>query len=242
MRKPVITRRDMIYNGFTISDYMVIERIERGSVIDIASFFSETPGKNGQQFLGSKRGAKQINVEGRIFGHEWQEIEKTASMIASKIHLKKPAELKLRDSILTDLAILDGSMGIVRVKNTALIKMTFTNPSGLRYGDAYKVNVASGQTVELFNGGTEDADLLISGSISQTTAEIMNVDTGERMGFVDLKTGEQIKLNSFEMSCIGESARKGMALDAAWVKLHPGGNRIKITGLNIAIEWRDTWM
>lgn len=244
MRKPRITRKDMIFDGFAVSDYLVIEKIERGSVIDVASFFKSIPGRNGQIMMGNKRNAKTITVKGRLFpfGAEYHEVEKTASLIASKLYTDTPKELILRDSILTEKAILDGAMAIERKFDIAEITMRFANLTGLKYGQKHSAEIKSGETLTLFNAGTEDADLYIHGETTNASAEIKNVKTAESMRFVALAMNEQITIDSEARICTGLTARKGLTFDSVWLKIHPGENIINATGLTATLEWRDTWM
>lgn len=244
MRKPRITRKDMIFDGFAVSDYMIIERIERGSVIDVASFFKSIPGRNGQILMGNKRNAKTITVKGRLFpfGEEYHEVEKTASMIAARLYTDTPRELILRDSILTENAILDGPMAIERITDIAGITMNFVNPSGLKYGERHNAEIRSGESLTLFNEGTADADIYIYGKTSSVSAEILNVKTAERMKFNSLTINEAMTINTETKICTGTSIRKGMTFDSSWIRLHPGENTISFFGIEAHMEWRDTWM
>lgn len=242
IRKPLITRQDLTFNDFLISNYMVIESIERNSVIGVTNYLSDIPSKTGQLLLGHKRNAKLITIYGRIYGNSWFEIEKTASLIAAHLATNEPKELKARDSLLTDLVIFDGEMELTRKNNTAEIIINFINLSGLRYGDKHELILTPENTIKVYNTGTTNADLKITGSAISEKIIIENKSNQTTMQIINVTVNEKFELNSADKTCTGDSVRKGLTLTSDWINLLPGENEIYINGAEAKISWRDTWM
>lgn len=242
MKVPQISLKDFEFNHFAFSEYLVVEDIRRKQAIDVSNIWTEIPGNQGQLFLYNHLKGKRIEVTCRLLWEKWLDLDMAVSFLASKLYTNEPKELFLRDSVLSEFAIVDGSVEAERHGNTLLLTITFINPTGLRYGQLLEQEFDKDTTLEIFNNGTTNADFIVKATIDGSTASIARADSTHRLKWQKLTKGELLEINTKYRTCKGKSARKGLTLDSRFFTLQSGVNNLEFKGLTGVVSWRNTWI
>lgn len=229
--------RTFVFNNFNFGKFCVLESIERGMLPAVSRPVYEIPGRYGVELGQKKIGASVIVCRCRIIRHEWHEVDRLKSVLASKLLADKPEVLKVRDSAFFDLAVVDGAVDFERIKNTGGFTINFLNPFGVRFGQEFEVALAEGSQ-KIFVGGTFPVYPVFEGIVKDPTVKIKLND--KFFSFTDLTIDTDLKI--FYKDAFAPDRMTNMSVLSRRSYLLPGENSIEVTGAEGVMTWREAWI
>lgn len=236
----IFTAFDFVYNDFNFSRYLYVENIRRSFLPKLENTFTKV-GKYGYKHRKLRTGARRIEVDVRIIRATRWNVGELRSFIAGKLFTTEPKMLKLRDTDMFDIAILDGEIDFERWFHTGFVTLTFVNPTGLTYR---KYNVIETNDL-VFNSGSHSIQpiIKISPTVSTNKLVIRNLTTKQYLELNrDIVVGSNIQFgelnNQLEYKEIVKyndlNAMGQLAVDSDFFYLEPDMNQIEIVGADKA--------
>ncbi|WP_425539449.1 distal tail protein Dit [Microaceticoccus formicicus] len=236
----VFTPFDFVFNGFNFSRYMYVENIRRSFLPSIENTLTRV-GNHGLKHRKLRTGPRRIEVDVRMIHTTRWNVGELRSFVAGKMLTTEPKMLKLRDTDMFDIAILDGEIDFERWLYTGFATLTFLNPSGLTYR---KYNIIETNDL-VFNSGSHSIQPIIKISPTTQTNKIIirnlttkqylelnrNMEANSLIQFGELNEQleyrEIVKYNDL-------NAMKSLAVDSDFFYLEPDMNEIEIVGADKA--------
>ena len=250
--------RGVIFNGRDLGEWGVVESIERGIMGAISVDTRTVPSMRGARYMGSKMGPLDITCAVRLICESKEHLRSRLGELAAIMDVDEPKQLRISDEPGRFRLAVPTKVDVAEeLYNTALVRIDFTCPDPLAYGDIlHSVRLwTSSATATAHVGGTAPTKptirLVNLRSTGTTAADAyFRDDTGVRLGVKAPTSYTTYRIDCEQRNVevgIGQTANGMLLLDADWYEWQPGEHSVTpistdyATVIAVFAEWRDRW-
>lgn len=212
----------MIYNGYDLSDLLIVGEGLQRSIAPTNEIFSTGRGGHGERYAGARMGSGIITVPIILIpdDKDVMTVEEMRRKVAGVLRagLKKPCKLILPDAPdVYHMAMLSGDTNLERLSYTASTTLTFKCLDPFGYGAENAVSSTGGTVYCTVGGNVETAPVITVET--QSSDAVVTVD-GKTMTALGTLTGNE-----------------PLVFDCANRKVTKGGNVVKLSIYDDYAEW-----